>query len=54
MGGGIGFIVAKYLLGLGGFSSVLTSIVTGVGSAMMAGGRPPKPPVDKWGRAYYL
>ena len=53
-GGGVGMLVAKYLLGLGKFSTILTTIVSGLAGAMMSGGRAPKSPYDSRGRPYYM
>jgi len=54
MGGGVGYLVAKYLLGLGKFGTLLTTIVSGLASARGAGGAPPKSPYDNLGRPYYM
>jgi len=53
-GGGIGMIVAKYLLGLGKFGTILTAIVSGVGAASTFGSRSGKSPFDRRGRPYYM
>lgn len=54
VGGGIGMIVAKYLLGLGKFGSILTTIVSGLAGARMGGGAAPRSPYDSMGRPYYM
>jgi len=53
-GGGIGYLVAKYLLGMGKFSTVLTTIISGLTAANFSGGPKPKPTHDQWGRKYYM
>ena len=53
-GGGVGMLVAKYLLGLGKFGTILTTIVSGLAGARMAGGRASKSPYDNLGRPYYM
>ena len=53
-GGGIGFLVAKYLLGMGKFSTVLTTIISGLTAANFGGGPKPKPTHDQWGKKYYM
>jgi hypothetical protein len=53
-GSGVGMLIAKYLLGLGKFGTILTTIVSGLASARMAGGSKPKSPYDSMGRPYYM
>lgn len=53
-GGGVGMLVAKYLLGLGKFGTILTAIVSGLSAASAFGGRSPKAPYDSMGRPYYM
>jgi hypothetical protein len=53
-GSGIGMLIAKYLLGLGKFGTILTTIVSGLAGVRMAGGRKPKSPYDSMGRPYYM
>ena len=53
-GGGVGLVVAKYLLGLGKFGTILTTIVSGIAGARMAGGNSYKSPHDNLGRNYYM
>jgi len=53
VGGGVGFVVAKYLLGLGKFGTVLTTIVSGLASARF-GSPTPSRPTDSLGRPYYM
>jgi hypothetical protein len=53
-GGGIGLVVAKYLLGLGKFGTILTTIASGLLGASMGRGQSPKPTHDAYGRPYYM
>ena len=53
IGGGVGYLVAKYLLGLGKFGTILTTIVSGLASSRFGGGAPSRPS-DSMGRPYYM
>ena len=53
-GSGIGYLVAKYLLGLGKFGTILTTIVSGLSGIGISSGPKPKPTHDSMGRPYYL
>lgn len=53
-GGGIGFLIAKYLLGMGKYSTVLTTIISGLTAANFGGGPKPRPTNDQWGKKYYM
>ena len=52
-GGGVGLIIAKYLLGLGKFGTILTTIASGLMGASM-NRTPSKPSQDMYGRSYYM
>jgi len=54
IGSGVGLLVAKYLLGMGKFSTILSTIIGGVMGLGMGSGSAPKPTHDKYGRPYYL
>jgi hypothetical protein len=53
MGGGVGLIIAKYLLGLGKFGTILTTIASGLMGASMSRSQS-KPTHDMYGRQYYM
>jgi hypothetical protein len=53
MGGGVGLIIAKYLLGLGKFGTILTTIASGLMGAGMSRSQG-KPTHDMYGRQYYM
>ena len=53
-GGGVGLVIAKYLLGLGKFGTILTTIASGLLGASMSRGQAPKPTHDKYGTPYYM
>ena len=54
MGAGVGVIVAKFLLGMGKYSTILTALVSGLAGASIGGSRKLKSPYDNMGRAYYM